>query len=101
MAEGTAPGGAGTKSAKEWADVALAGGTFNIIVVAIVDDGVRTRFPLGMVPASKNNVLLTATGLVQHVGSTMSMGPIWCSRQSDPVGKHAPVDRRQRGPTDG
>lgn len=67
-AEGTVPGGAGTKSAKEWADAALAGGIFNIPAVAIVGDGVRTRFPLGLVPASKNNVFLTATGLVQHVG---------------------------------
>ena len=65
-AEGTEPGGVGTKSSMEWAEAALAATIFNVTRDPIVGDGVTTIFLLSVEPVSKNNVFITWTGLVQE-----------------------------------
>lgn len=71
-AEGTLPGGPGTKSSKEWAEDAANSAELakNNWVLAVSEIGTSTPkldFPLLVDPGSKNNIFLTISGIHQNV----------------------------------
>lgn len=71
-AEGTEPGGFGTKSAKEWAQIA-AGAAFGMIPITGTGDGVATTLSLPIAPGPSDNVVVSIGGVVQQPEAAFSV----------------------------
>lgn len=66
-AEGTLPGGAGTRSSKEWAQIA-AGAAFGLVPVSGVGDGSTNTLTLPLDPGFAANVVIAIDGVNQQPG---------------------------------